>query len=44
MRTYTLAEAQILCQAAGLHPIEAKEFSINLLWQGWVIHAEIAQA
>ena len=44
MRAYTLAEAQILCQAAGLHLIEAKEFSINLLWQGWVIHAEIAQA
>lgn len=44
MRAYTLAEAQILCQAAGLHPIEAKEFSINLLWQGWVIHSEAAQA
>jgi len=44
IRTYTLAEAQILCQAARLHPREAKEFSINLLWQGWVIHAEIAQA
>jgi len=44
VRAYTLAEAQILCRAAGLHIIEAKEFSINLLWQGWVIYAEITQA
>lgn len=43
-RTYSLAEALLLCEAAGLHPIEAKEFPINLLLQGWVILAEIAQA
>jgi ubiquinone/menaquinone biosynthesis C-methylase UbiE len=40
VRAYTLTEARILCQAAGLHLVTAKEFSIDLLWQGWVILAE----
>jgi hypothetical protein len=36
-----LTEAQMLCQAAGLQVMVAKHFSIDLLWQGWIIHAEI---
>jgi len=37
IRAYTLTEAQHLCQAAGLQVMVAKAFSIDLLWQGWVI-------
>lgn len=43
IRAYTLAEAQIICQVAGLHPLVAKEFPIDLLWHGWVIQAEVIQ-
>jgi ubiquinone/menaquinone biosynthesis C-methylase UbiE len=37
VRAYTLMEVQILCQAAGLQILTAKNFSIDLIWQGWVI-------
>jgi ubiquinone/menaquinone biosynthesis C-methylase UbiE len=40
IRAYTLTEAQTLCQAAGLQVKAGKNFSIDLLWQGWVIRAE----
>jgi ubiquinone/menaquinone biosynthesis C-methylase UbiE len=33
----TLTEAQLLCQAVGLQIMAAQNFSIDLLWQGWVI-------
>lgn len=37
VRAYTLMEAQVLCQAAGLQIMTAKNFSIDLFWQGWAI-------
>ncbi len=40
IRAYSLTEAQTLCQAAGLQVMAAKHFSIDLLWQGWVLRAE----
>jgi ubiquinone/menaquinone biosynthesis C-methylase UbiE len=40
IRAYTLTEAQTICQTAGLQVAAAKNFSIDLLWQGWVIRAE----
>jgi len=33
----TLMEVQLLCQAVGLQIMAAQNFSIDLLWQGWVI-------
>lgn len=42
IRAYTLTEAQHLCQAAGLQVMTAKNFSIDLLWQGWAIRAGMA--
>ncbi|HEY4383540.1 MAG TPA: class I SAM-dependent methyltransferase [Ktedonobacteraceae bacterium] len=38
-RAYTLKEAQTLCQVAGLQVTTTRAFSIDLLWQGWVIQA-----
>lgn len=43
IQAYTLTEAQILCQAAGLQAMAAKNFSIDLIWLGWVIRAETTQ-
>jgi len=37
IQAYTLIEAQNLCQAAGLRMTQAKKFSIDQLWRGWVI-------
>ncbi|GCE12387.1 class I SAM-dependent methyltransferase [Tengunoibacter tsumagoiensis] len=39
VQAYTLAEAQKLCQEAGLKIITTKTMTINLLWRGWVISA-----
>lgn len=33
----TLTEAQLFYQAAGLQIMAAQNFSIDLLWQGWVV-------
>jgi len=40
IRAYTLAEAQHLCQRAGLRVIVAKNFPINAVWRGWVMRVE----
>ncbi|GCE30188.1 hypothetical protein KDA_56720 [Dictyobacter alpinus] len=37
IRAYTLSEAMHLCQKAGLQVVEAKNISIDALWQGWVM-------
>ena len=37
VQAYTLSEAQLLCQKAGLRVTVAKNFPINMLWRGWVI-------
>jgi ubiquinone/menaquinone biosynthesis C-methylase UbiE len=39
VRAYTLMEVQKLCQVAGLQIMTTKNFSIDLLWQGWAIAA-----
>ncbi len=41
IQAYTLTKAHKLCQAAGLQVMTAKEFSIDVLWQGWVISAHL---
>jgi ubiquinone/menaquinone biosynthesis C-methylase UbiE len=43
VRAYTLSEAQFLCQKAGLHVIEAKNFPIDAVWRGWVIRVDVTQ-
>ena len=39
VHTYTLAEAQSLCQQAGLHVASEKVFTVDWLWHGWVVRA-----
>jgi ubiquinone/menaquinone biosynthesis C-methylase UbiE len=39
VRAYTLAEAQSLCQQAGLHVACGRSFTFDWLWHGWVLHA-----
>ncbi len=36
---YTLAEAQELCQQAGLHIACGRSFTVDWLWHGWVLCA-----
>ncbi|MBV9617178.1 MAG: methyltransferase domain-containing protein, partial [Ktedonobacteraceae bacterium] len=40
VRAYTLSEAQLLCQNAGLRVHVAQNFPIDLLWRGWVIRVD----
>jgi len=40
IQAYTLAEAQMLCQITHLEVMAAKNFCIDLIWQGWVLRAE----
>ncbi len=37
VRAYTMAEAQNVCQSAGLQVVAAHPFPIDRLWRGWVI-------
>jgi len=37
VRAYTLAEAQSLCQQAGLHVACGRSFIVDWLWHGWVL-------
>jgi len=39
VRAYTLAEAQALCQQAGLHIARQNVFTVDWLWHGWVVGA-----
>jgi len=39
VRAYSLAEAQALCQQAGLHVASEKVFKVDWLWHGWVVRA-----
>jgi len=39
VHAYTLAEAQSLCQQAGLHVACGRSFTFDWLWHGWVLHA-----
>jgi ubiquinone/menaquinone biosynthesis C-methylase UbiE len=39
VRAYSLAEAQALCQQAGLYVANGKVFKVDWLWHGWVIRA-----
>ena len=39
VRAYTLSEACVLGQCAGYRIVLAKQFAINLLWQGWLMQA-----
>jgi ubiquinone/menaquinone biosynthesis C-methylase UbiE len=41
IQAYTLTEAYRLCQKAGLQVLATKKFSVDLLWQGWVIRASM---
>jgi ubiquinone/menaquinone biosynthesis C-methylase UbiE len=43
VHAYTLAEAQSLCEQAGLHIASGKEFTIDWLWHGWVLRTELPQ-
>ncbi len=40
VQAYTLVEAQQLCIKAGLSVLPAKNFSIDVVWRGWVISAQ----
>ncbi len=37
VRAYTLKEAKLLCEQAGLHIDHEKVFTIDWLWHGWTI-------
>ncbi len=37
VHAYTLAEAQSLCQQAGLHVACGRSFTVDWLWHGWVL-------
>ena len=37
VHAYTLAEAQSLCQQAGLHIACGRSFTVDWLWHGWVL-------
>ncbi len=37
VHAYTLAEAQSLCQQAGLHVACGRSFTVDRLWRGWVL-------
>ena len=39
VHAYTLAEARLLYEKAGLHLAKEKEFTIDWFWQGWVVSA-----
>ena len=39
VHAYTLAEAQSLCQQAGLHVACGRLFTVDRLWHGWVLCA-----
>jgi ubiquinone/menaquinone biosynthesis C-methylase UbiE len=39
VHAYTLAEAQELCQQAGLHVACGRSFTVDWLWHGWVLSA-----
>ena len=39
VHAYTLAEAQALCQQAGLHAASGKVFTVDWFWHGWVLSA-----
>ncbi len=39
VQAYTLAEAQELCQQAGLHVACGRSFTVDWLWHGWVLCA-----
>ena len=39
VHAYTLKETLSLCEQAGLHVTNEKEFIINWLWHGWVLSA-----
>jgi SAM-dependent methyltransferase len=39
VRAYNLAEAQALCQQAGLHVASEHVFTVDWLWHGWVVRA-----
>ena len=39
VRAYTLAEARVLCQQAGLHVASGHVFTVGWLWHGWVVRA-----
>jgi ubiquinone/menaquinone biosynthesis C-methylase UbiE len=39
VHAYTLAEAQTLCQEAGLHIASKNVFTVDWLWHGWVVRA-----
>ena len=39
VHSYTLSEAQTLCQQAGLHVASENVFKIDWLWHGWVVRA-----
>ena len=39
VHAYTLAEAQSLCQQAGLHVAYGRSFTVDGLWHGWVLRA-----
>jgi ubiquinone/menaquinone biosynthesis C-methylase UbiE len=43
VRAYTLSEAQLFCQEAGLRVIVAHNFPIDTVWRGWVIRADAPQ-
>jgi ubiquinone/menaquinone biosynthesis C-methylase UbiE len=39
VHAYTLAQARSLCEQAGLHVANGKEFTVGWLWQGWAVSA-----
>jgi len=39
VHAFTLAEAQSLCQQAGLHLACGRSFTVDWLWHGWVLYA-----
>lgn len=44
VRAYTLSEAQLLCEEAGLQVLVAQNFPIDMVWRGWVIRVDTAQS
>src|SRR5712692_8566580 len=41
VHAYTLAEAQSLCQQAGLSLARGKAFRVDWFWRGWVVRTEL---
>ncbi|MDQ6695705.1 MAG: hypothetical protein M3014_15060, partial [Chloroflexota bacterium] len=40
VQAYTLAEAQGMCNQAGLHVTGGRAFTVDWLWRAWIVRAK----